>query len=145
MKYDGNYRRVLSGTVKYHVKCLLLLLHRCHPEVDGHSLGTLCCAGAFFFFFCLLHSQLYVLGLPFLVSFFCLFVCLFLFCMCDSFSLSKHRGSHIPSLWMVHAKCVFVAGIHLSRTWMSVSFESMWWNACMHRLDLSLYSHLKEF
>ena len=24
-------------------------------------------------------------------------------------------------------------------------FESMWWNACVHRLDLSLYSHPKEF
>ena len=27
----------------------------------------------------------------------------------------NRRGSHIPSLWMVHAECVFVAGIHLSR------------------------------
>ena len=25
------------------------------------------------------------------------------------------------------------------------SFESMRWNACVHRLDLGLYSHLKEF
>ena len=29
---------------------------------------------------------------------------------------SNHWGSHIPSLWMVHAGCVFVAGIQLSRT-----------------------------
>ena len=42
---------------------------------------------------------------------------------------------------MVHAGCVFDAGIHLSRTWTSGSFESVWWNACVHRLDLSLYSH----
>ena len=28
---------------------------------------------------------------------------------------SNHRGSHIPSSWMVYAGCVFVAGIHPSR------------------------------
>ena len=28
---------------------------------------------------------------------------------------------------------------------MSGSFESVRWNACVHRLDLSLYSHPKEF
>ena len=46
---------------------------------------------------------------------------------------------------MVHAGCVFVAGIHLSRTWMSGSFESVWWNTCVHRLELGLYSHPKYF
>ena len=46
---------------------------------------------------------------------------------------------------MVHTGCVFVAGIHPSRTWMSGSLESVWWNACVHRLDLGLYSHPKEF
>ena len=46
---------------------------------------------------------------------------------------------------MVHAGCAFVAGIHLSRTSMSGSFESVRWNACVHRLDLGLYSHPKEF
>ena len=40
---------------------------------------------------------------------------------------------------------VFVAGIHPSRTWMSGSFETVPWNACVHRLDLGLYSHPKEF
>ena len=45
---------------------------------------------------------------------------------------------------MMHAGCVFVAGIHPSRTWMSGSLESLRWNACVHRLDLSLHSHLKE-
>ena len=29
---------------------------------------------------------------------------------------SNHRGSHIPSLWMVYAGCVSVAGIHPYRT-----------------------------
>ena len=32
---------------------------------------------------------------------------------------------------MVHAGCVFVVGIHPSRTWMSGSFESKQWNACV--------------
>ena len=32
------------------------------------------------------------------------------------FGHPNHRGSHIPSLWMVHAGGVFVAGIHPSRT-----------------------------
>ena len=69
------------------------------------------------------------------------------FCICDRFLIQLLRQSHSMS-WMVHAGCVFqlfVAGIHLSRTWMSGSFESMWWNVCVHRLDLSLCSHPKEF
>ena len=44
---------------------------------------------------------------------------------------------------MVHAGFVFVASIHLSRTWMSGSFESVQQNANVHRLDLGLYSHPK--
>ena len=36
--------------------------------------------------------------------------------------LSNHRGSHIPSLWMVRAECVFVASIHPSRTWWMSGF-----------------------
>ena len=40
---------------------------------------------------------------------------------------------------------VFVAGIHLSRTWMSGSLKSVQWNASVYRLDLGLYSHPKEF
>ena len=56
------------------------------------------------------------------------------------------RGSHIPSSWNLHGGgCVFVTGIHPSRTWMSGSFESIQWNVCVHRLDLGLYSHPKEF
>ena len=46
---------------------------------------------------------------------------------------------------MVHAGCVFVAGFHPCRTWMSGSFESVRWSACVHRLDFGLYSHLKGF
>ena len=46
---------------------------------------------------------------------------------------------------MVHAGCVLVAGIHTSRTWISGSFEPVRWNACVHRLDLGLYSHPKSF
>ena len=38
-----------------------------------------------------------------------------------------------------------VAGIHQTRTSMSGSFESMWWNAIVHRLDVDSYFHLKEF
>ena len=46
---------------------------------------------------------------------------------------------------MVSAGCVFVAGIHPSKTWMSGSFEFVRLNACVHRLDLDLYSYSKEF
>ena len=61
------------------------------------------------------------------------------------FLKSNHWGSHIPSLCIVHAGCVFVAGIYPSRTWMSGSVETMWWNTCELRLDLGLHSHPKEF
>ena len=39
----------------------------------------------------------------------------------------------------------YIAGIHSSRIWTSGSSESVRWNACVHRLDLGLYSHPKEF
>ena len=58
---------------------------------------------------------------------------------------SNHRGSHILSSWMVYAGCVFVAGIHPFRTCVSGSFEFVQWSACVHRLDLGLCSHPKEF
>ena len=41
--------------------------------------------------------------------------------------------------------CWFLASNHPSRTWISGSFESVRWNACVHRLDLGLYSYPKEF
>ena len=45
----------------------------------------------------------------------------------------------------MHARCVFVAGIHPSRIRMSGSFESVWWHACVHKLDLGLYSRPEMF
>ena len=45
---------------------------------------------------------------------------------------------------MVSIRCAFVACIHSSRTWMSGSFESVRWNACVHRLDFALNSYPKE-
>ena len=64
------------------------------------------------------------------------------FCVCDRLKKSNHWGSHFPSSWMVHAGCAFVADICPSRTWM---IKSVRWNTCVHRLDLRLYSHPKEF
>ena len=86
----------------------------------------------FLFFFCV---PTYLGCSPFLVR------CLRMW----SFFKSNHRGSHIPSSWMVLAGCVFVAGIHPSRTWMSGPFESIRRNACVYRLHLGWYSHPKEF
>ena len=46
---------------------------------------------------------------------------------------------------MVHAGCAFLPAFTRWGHGTSGSFESVWWNACVHRLDLALYSHLKEF
>ena len=46
---------------------------------------------------------------------------------------------------MMYAGCVFLIGIHQSRTRISGPSESVRWNACVHRVDLGLYSHPKEF
>ena len=46
---------------------------------------------------------------------------------------------------MAQTGCVSGAGIHPFRTWVSGSSESAWWNAIVHRPDLGLYSHPKEF
>ena len=43
----------------------------------------------------------------------------------------------------MHAECVFVAGIHPSRTWTSGTFESALWNACVHRLT-SVYTLIRK-
>ena len=40
---------------------------------------------------------------------------------------------------MVHARCVSVAAVHLTRTCMSGSLESMWWNAGVHKQGLGLH------
>ena len=58
---------------------------------------------------------------------------------------SNHWDSHIPSSWILHAGFSLLVLTLPSKTWMSGSFESVWWNACVQRLDLGLYSHLKEF
>ena len=57
-------------------------------------------------------------------------------CMC-----AQTRRQFILSSERVFAEW----SMHLSRTGMSGSFESMRWNAYVHRLDLGLYSHRKEF
>ena len=43
---------------------------------------------------------------------------------------------------MMDDGCDFVDGIHPSRT--RTSFETVRWNACVHRLDLGVYSHPKQ-
>ena len=68
----------------------------------GHYMQT---SQPSFFVVLLLCFQLYIWGSPFFEIF--AYVTIFYF---------NRRGCHIPSLWMVHAGCVFVAGIHLSRT-----------------------------
>ena len=66
------------------------------------------------------------------------------FCVCDRFfNLTIKVVTFRLRGWCVLG--VFVAGIYPSRTWTSGSFESVRWNACVHRLDLGLYSHPKEF
>ena len=86
------------------------------------------------------------------IFFFCVPSCIFGvhhfgwdFYVCDRLTKSNYRGSHTPSSWLVHAECVFVTGIHPSRTWMSGSLDFLRWNACVHGLDLGLYSHPNEF
>ena len=105
-----------------------------------HKIGTevmlFCLRDGFFFFLflLLLRSPAISLGFTILVRFLRMWP-----------FLSNRWGSHIPSSWMVHAGCVFVASIHWPRSWMSRSLEPVWWNACEHRLDLGLYSYPKEF
>ena len=86
-----------------------------------------------FFFFCV--PQLYLWGSPLWVRFLRMWLFFNPTIKVVTFRL---RG------WCVLG-VFFVAGIHPSRTWTSGSFESMRWNACLHRLDLGLYSHPKEF
>ena len=85
----------------------------------------------FFLFFCV--PQLFLWGAPFWVR------------LVRMWPFLNPQNWGIPSSWIVHAGCLFAAGIHSARTWMSGSFESARWNAYVHRLDLGLYSHPKEF
>ena len=85
----------------------------------------------------------------FFVGFVCLFVC---FLPSPAISLGFTLWVRFLRMWpffnptikvvtsrlrgWMRAGCVFVAGIHPSRTWMSGSFESVRWNACVHRLGI---------
>ena len=51
-------------------------------------------------------------------------------------------GFFLLLCFVVVVVVVVFASIHPSRTG---SFESVRWNACVHRLELGLYSHPKEF
>ena len=66
-------------------------------------------------------------------------------CVCDHF----FNPTIEVVTFRLHGWCMlgmfFVAGIHPSGTWMSGSFKSVWWSANVHRLDLRLYSHPKQF
>ena len=105
------------------------------PKTGSHDSITAPFSPAPTVFLLLLHSPAIFLGFTILGEIFAY----------ATFFKSNHWGSHIPSLWMVHAGCVFIAGLHPSRIWMPGSFEPMRWSACEHRLDLSFHSHLKEF
>ena len=63
----------------------------------------------------------------------------------DDLSIQPLRKSYSVFVDGAYRMWGGLAGIHSSRTWMSRSIESVRWNACRHRLDLGLYSHLKEF
>ena len=87
----------------------------------------------FFFFFCI--SQLYLWGSPFLG---------WDFCICDSFfnPTTEVVTFRLRGWCMLDVFCCR----HAPSWDMNVrSFESVRCNACVHRLDHSLYSHLKEF
>ena len=89
----------------------------------------------FTIFFLLLPSQPYLWGSPFWVRF---------WRMWPFFNPTIEVVTFRLSGWCMLGVC-FVAGIHPSRIRMSRCFESVRWNACVHRLDLGLYSHPKKF
>ena len=126
----------LTKNVSGRAQLVSLSLFLGRPRLSGGFLEPRALTGHWEDLHLLLRSQLYIFGSPFWVRF--LWMWLFTF-------KYNHWGNHILSSWMMHAVCVFVAGIHQSRSWMSGSFESVGWNACVHRLDLILYSHPKEF
>ena len=87
-----------------------------------------------FFFFCV--PQLHLWGSPLLVRFL------------PMWPFLNPTIAVVP--FRLHGWCMLgeflLLAFHLSRTWMSGSFESVRWNyVCVHRLDLSLYSHPQEF
>ena len=86
----------------------------------------------FFFFFCI--PQLYLWGSPFWVNF---------VCMWPLFNPTIEVVTFRLCGWCMLG-VYFVNCIHPSMTWTSGSFGSVRWNACVHRLDLGLYSHPKQ-
>ena len=117
---------LINTKVSFILKPAYTLTHRCHQNTDKrHKI--------FFFFFCV--PQLYLWGSPISLRFLRMWPFLNPTIEVVTFYLRGWRRL-----------CVFVAGLHPSRTWMSGSFESVQWNAyCVNRLDLSIYSHPKEF
>ena len=104
--------------------------------VDTHFWAGQCCQQqslAFFFFFCV--PQLYLWGSPLLGE---------IFAYVSVFNPTIKVVTFRLCGWCVLG-VFFVAGIYPSRTWTSGSFECVRLNACVHRLDLGLYSHSKEF
>ena len=145
----GNDQSSVPDLVKHHVLTCTFFLTEAAPTIFLAALSLWCTSMLLGYsatnkqqqhfsllLLLLLHSQLDLWGSPVSVRFFCVHIW--------PFFKSNLRGSHILSSWMVHAGCGFVA-IHPSRTRMSGSFESVRWNACVHRPDLGLHSHLKEF
>ena len=84
------------------------------------------------FFFCV--PQLYLWGSPFLVR------CLRMWLLFNP--TIKVVTFHLRG-WCILG--VFLLPAFTTRTWTSGSFESVRWNACVHRLDLGLYSHPSFF
>ena len=106
-------RQVSPDRVKYHqvVTVIVALYHSLkasQPRLIHFSLKGL-----------LLRSQLYFLGNTIFGEIFTYVAVL----------RSSRRGSHIPAGWMVHAAC------WVCFCWMSGTFESVRYNACVHRLD----------
>ena len=67
------------------------------------------------------------------------------FCVCDPFFF--YPTIEVDT-FRLHGWCMLgvflLPAFILSRTWTAGSFECVRWNACVHRLDLGLYSHPKE-
>ena len=95
----------VQGRLSLHPQCLWRCIFS-GPGLSVSSFNTFLTQS--FFFFCV--PQLYLWGSPFLGEIFA-YVTVFLIP-----KKKKRKGSHIPSSWMVRAGCVFVAGIHPSRT-----------------------------
>ena len=128
--YSSNITSVLS---QFPSQAVFLYFCTCNLKIIEHS--HLYCSpvwtmflNIFFFFFCV---SSYISGVQHLGEIF-VYVTVLL--------IQSLRQSH--SVFMDGA--CWVCFCCRSRAWMSGSFESVRWNACVHRLDLGLYCHLKE-